>query len=211
MSSSKYQGIVTASGREVTVYDGVPSLTDIALALSRQPRFGGHSRQWWTVLDHSLFCQELAEQHAELYQLDDKQSRALRLAALLHDAHEALTADVPTPFKSPGLAARQRLMDKRIFAAYFPGGELGFEAFASEVKEFDRRALVAEARVLGPMAFDSDEDVDRYFGLPALPEDVSLLAYLLSENELGSDPADLNKGIYSPSVSTFTTLYLTLR
>ena len=211
MNSTTFKGIVTASGREVSLENGVPCITDIALSLSRQPRFGGHTRRWWTVLDHSLFCEELADHYAEKMHLDANQARALRLAALLHDAHESLTADVPSPFKSFGLNARQATFDRRLFDSYFPGGHAAFRAFHPIVKDFDRRALRAEARLVGPMAFDSMPAVEHYFGAEPDIWDVYLLEALLEEGAIGADPADLHKGIYSPSVSAFTSLYLTLR
>lgn len=120
----------------------VPSLMDIAVSLSRQPRFGGHTRRWWSVLDHTLFCEELARW---IFGGD----RALRLAMLLHDAHEAITGDVPTDAKDEGLRWFQRTLDRGIMARYFPGGYPAFHSL-SAVKEIDLLALRVEAQVVGP-------------------------------------------------------------
>lgn len=65
-------------------------LEDVAFALSRIPRFGGHVANY-TVAHHSLLVERLAKQHGE--------DPEVRLAALMHDAHEAYVGDVPTPLK----------------------------------------------------------------------------------------------------------------
>jgi hypothetical protein len=123
-----------------------PSLMDIAIGLSRQPRFAGQCRRWWSVLDHTLFCDELVKAEPET------SSRELRLAVLLHDAHEAITADVPTDMKGPELKQTQRELDEDILNAYFPGGQEAHrcDCWGVAVKDIDRRALCAEARVVGP-------------------------------------------------------------
>jgi 5'-deoxynucleotidase YfbR-like HD superfamily hydrolase len=98
---------MTHSGVLVTPGNGVaPPLVDIALGLSRQPRFGGQTRRWWSVLDHSLFVADLAA----------REGRGLRviLALLLHDAHEALTGDIPTSLKKDDMRDVQASLDERI-------------------------------------------------------------------------------------------------
>jgi hypothetical protein len=122
-----------------------PSLTDIAVSLSRQPRFAGHCRRWWSVLDHSLFCDELVKRE----DFGDKINHA-RLAMLLHDAHESVTADVPTDMKGQELRAAQASLDLNIMDAFFPGGWSEYWGWNGVVKQIDRRALCAEARVVGP-------------------------------------------------------------
>lgn len=61
---------------------------DIAVALSRIPRFGGHTRVPYSVADHSI---RVSQQVPDDYALE----------ALLHDAHEAYTGfgDVQRPAK----------------------------------------------------------------------------------------------------------------
>ena len=75
----------------------------------------------------------------------------VRLHALLHDAHEAVTGDIPTPWKREGNREDQDRLDARIYAKLdvpFPSA-----AFRQIVKECDRRALIVEADVLGPREF----------------------------------------------------------
>jgi hypothetical protein len=131
---------LTYTGRSIKP-DNVahPSLIDIAVSLSRQPRFAGHCRRWWSVLDHTLFGDDLLR----------GEFGELRLSWLLHDAHESITGDVPTTFKTESLRWQQQHLDSRIFGAYY-SGELGVEGWQSTVKAIDKRCLTAEAYVVGP-------------------------------------------------------------
>lgn len=61
-------------------------IEDIARGLSRQARFGGHSKVMYTVAQHSIECSLMVAQK-------------YRLEALLHDASEAYLGDIPTPYK----------------------------------------------------------------------------------------------------------------
>jgi 5'-deoxynucleotidase YfbR-like HD superfamily hydrolase len=68
----------------------------------------------------------------------------------LHDAHEALTGDIPTTLKASEQRAVQHLLDERIARDLFPGGADAFARESAKIKEYDRRALLAEAFVVGP-------------------------------------------------------------
>ena len=77
----------TVSGYEVDLL--APSwrdvdLSDVARGLSQINRFCGQTRRPFSVAEHSIVVGDLVPPH-------------LKLAALLHDAHEALIGDVPTP------------------------------------------------------------------------------------------------------------------
>jgi 5'-deoxynucleotidase YfbR-like HD superfamily hydrolase len=63
---------------------------DIAMGLARKCRFGGHTKKFYSVAEHSVWCALKAQ---ELYP-DDK---PLQFALLMHDAHEAYLGDWPTP------------------------------------------------------------------------------------------------------------------
>lgn len=83
----------TATGRAFYPLDPRPDeihLADIASALSKLCRYGGHTRQFYSVAEH---CVLLAE----------KASPEFQLAALMHDASEAYLSDVIRPIK-PALA-----------------------------------------------------------------------------------------------------------
>ena len=132
----------TNSGLRVFPETGIaPSLTDIGLSLGRVPRFGGHTTAWWPVLLHSIVVHEM------MHQIHP--TREFELLALLHDAHESVTGDVPTPWKTDDIRQHQRDLDLRIRSAFglpltpdWPHDE--------RLAECDLRALYAEAVCLGP-------------------------------------------------------------
>lgn len=69
------------------------SLIDIARALSRLPRFCGHTTQRLSVAEHSVVVQEIVEIEGG--------STLQQIQGLLHDAHEAyFGGDLPSPFKA---------------------------------------------------------------------------------------------------------------
>lgn len=129
----------TYSGRNVTPENTEhPSLTDIAISLSRMPRFAGHTRRWWSVLDHTLLGLKVLE--------DRNEHREPKLVWLLHDAHESITGDIPTPVKTPELRYKQELLDGLIYGAFAP--KIDLERWS--VKELDRECMIAEAHIIGP-------------------------------------------------------------
>lgn len=83
--------IITYTGRSIDPLSGniQPEdidILDIATALSRMPRFGGHSKYFYTVAQHSCM-------------VADRLRPGLKLAGLLHDAAEAYLHDIPSPIK----------------------------------------------------------------------------------------------------------------
>lgn len=61
-------------------------ISDIAGALSKMCRFGGHCARFYSVAEHCVLVAAHAPQH-------------LKLTALMHDASEAYLVDVPRPVK----------------------------------------------------------------------------------------------------------------
>jgi hypothetical protein len=152
------QYIRTLSGRKVfaDLTPGAPSLLDIAVALGRIPRFAGHTTRWWPVLLHSFAVQRVAFQialdrnvplNSSLHLVDH-----IALWGLLHDAHEAVTGDIPSPFKRPDNHVDQETLDYKL--RY----DLGLVTTASDslplvmdiVHRADRRVLLAEMAVVRP-------------------------------------------------------------
>lgn len=98
---------------------------DIAWALSRIPRFAGHTITAipYNVAQHSIYVSELVEAivkgevETDLL-LDNSYYRDnvdLCLKALLHDAHEAYTGDIPSPIKRiPELRETLKLIEMRL-------------------------------------------------------------------------------------------------
>lgn len=88
--------ITTFSGRTLDYINpsvGAIHIDDIALHLSRMPRFSGATKRFYSVAQHSCGVERIVR---ALY---GKDSYTLRYEALLHDAHEAYLGDVPAPLK----------------------------------------------------------------------------------------------------------------
>jgi hypothetical protein len=84
----------TVSGRWVNPFDPDPAQLeagDIARALANQCRFGGHSRVFYSVAQHSVIVSRLVEERGG--DVEDA------FAALMHDATEAYLGDMPHPLK----------------------------------------------------------------------------------------------------------------
>ncbi|MEE9393747.1 MAG: metal-dependent phosphohydrolase [Planctomycetota bacterium] len=127
--------IMTASGRIVEFLDPQPDqidVDDIAHALAMQCRFGGHTREFYSIAEHSVYVSLACDKADALY-------------GLLHDASEAYLVDVPKPIKQrlPDYQAIETPLQRAIYARF----GLSEETPAS-VKEADRRALVTEGRDL---------------------------------------------------------------
>lgn len=117
----------------------------IAVALARKCRFGCHCKVWYSVGDHSLFVESLV------------QEPELKLAALLHDAHEVYSgfgdvlrpAKMLDPYVSKFLSEHQQNIDVAI-AERFNMDPVLFKA--PQIKYADNVALATEARdVMGPI------------------------------------------------------------
>ena len=105
----------TVSGRKIDVTNPSPDtieITDIAWALSRMPRFSGHSIPYipYSVAQHCIqVSKELASYGPEI-----------QMYGLLHDAAEAYINDLPSPVKHiPEIhAVISKLEDKLMFTIY---------------------------------------------------------------------------------------------
>jgi hypothetical protein len=113
------------------------NLNDIAWALSRIPRFAGHSITEipFNVAQHSIYVANLVEAlvHGRLeIEIPREVQRAVNeivlgenIAAVLkkaqlHDAHEAYIGDIPSPIKKiPELRETFKLIERRLDAAIF--------------------------------------------------------------------------------------------
>ena len=87
--------IQTVSGRQVPLVGITPEdidIADIAHALSRIPRFNGHTKAHYSVAQHSVIVCDLMAA--------EKQSSEVQLIALLHDAAEAYVGDCVRPLKT---------------------------------------------------------------------------------------------------------------
>src|SRR5215218_211560 len=130
----------TVSGRWVNPFDPDPAQIDagdIARALANQCRFGGHSRVFYSVAQHSVLVSELVE--APGGGVQDA------FAALMHDATEAYLGDMPHPLKhrSP-LGAAFKAAEDHLEQAL--RDRFGIKAEVPEIKRADRALLATERR-----------------------------------------------------------------
>lgn len=129
-----HEYIETYTGRKFFINDENPefNILDIAHALSNTGRYTGHSREFYSVAQHSLIVSGLSNNPLE---------------GLLHDATEAYLNDIAAPFKHQ-LSQYKELEDrlyKKLAARY------GLNPVISEsTKIADRKALFIEAYTLFP-------------------------------------------------------------
>lgn len=113
------------------------SIEDIALGLSREPRFVGQTNKRlapYTVAQHSVMVSYIVDEQ-------------FALEGLMHDAHEAFVRDLPLPFKMilPGYREIERRVDRVIRKKFnLP------EFMSAEVKLADLILLATEKRDLLP-------------------------------------------------------------
>lgn len=143
--------MITHSGRRIDLPSpqrGQVHIGDVAVQLSRIPRFVGATLEPWNVAAHSLHCSALAEA--------DGASLQAQLAALLHDAHEAYMGDIPSPFKQAVMAEAGSMWcplklaeDKLQVAVLHQLGSLDcYEANRAAVKHWDLVSLATERKYL---------------------------------------------------------------
>lgn len=138
----------TAGGRHVDLSgNGVSGIDikDIAYSLSRTCRFGGHTREFFSVARHSIFvCNLILEDDAGTK--PSIEAYRLAYAGLLHDAHEAYIGDLSTPVKAmigDGYRELDKSIQKRCFAAFGADFDL-----LERVKHYDQVSLATEFRDL---------------------------------------------------------------
>lgn len=114
---------------------------DIAVALSRHPRYCGQTTRRYTVAMHSVLVADLVEPEH-------------RLHALLHDATEAYVCDLPSPAKKQmrdeaGGESDYDRLEARVWAAIARRYDIP-HAMPAAVVAADRLAMCVEAPVLQP-------------------------------------------------------------
>jgi len=110
----------------------------LARSLSRIARFAGHTREFYSVAQHSVLVSALLPREIALY-------------GLLHDAAEAVTCDIPSPLKSllnEKSAGFLTDLENAIDSAILRGFGLEPGRWHAEVKRADGLALCVEVRDL---------------------------------------------------------------
>jgi len=129
--------ILTASGNLfhfVERSNNILEIEDIAHALSHICRFTGHTKEFYSVAQHSVLVSYIVDPD-------------YALQGLLHDAAESVLGDVSSPLKQllPDYKALERSIEKTIFEKFgLP------ETLHPSVKAADLRMLVTEQRDLMP-------------------------------------------------------------
>lgn len=131
----------TLTGRRMNPLDASPEdidPDDIAGALANICRFGGHSRAFYSVAQHSVIvCDLLAERGGSPDEL---------MAALLHDAAEAYLGDLPHPIKHRSeLGAAFREAEHRLEAVI--AARFDLPDARALIKPLDRAMLATERRI----------------------------------------------------------------
>lgn len=137
--------IQTFTGKRFYPFNPNPAdidIVDIAAALSKTCRFGGHTLKWYSVAEHCV--------HVANHALPEH-----KLAALLHDASEAYLVDVPRPIKP--LIANYYSIEEKIERTIFE--RFGIEyPFPAAVKLIDNRILSDErAQVMRQTDFSHED------------------------------------------------------
>lgn len=135
-------GFETSSGLTFDLLRPDPEMVrieDIAWSLSRQCRFNGNTRFFYSVADHSVYVGNLLPPEIRIY-------------GLLHDAHEAYLGDIASPIKKLLGKERIRQIEKGIDAAIYKALELALpsEEVLGLVHKADVLALRIEAYHLMP-------------------------------------------------------------
>lgn len=130
--------VQTYTGRRVDLFDPKPEqidIEDIAHALSMQCRFGGHTREFYSVAQHSVIVAMAVPVQ-------------LAFVGLMHDATEAYIGDMVRPLKQelPGF----KVAEDAIWGAVCQRWPDLPIALPREVKLADMRALATEARDMLP-------------------------------------------------------------
>lgn len=129
--------MVTWSGRRFYPFDPRPEevdLDDIAHALAHLCRFAGHTREFYSVAQHSVLVSEACPPEDAF-------------AGLLHDAAEAYVTDLPRPIKHAAALVGYREVEMRVHAAVCERFGLASKLPASVLRA-DDAVLAAEQRDL---------------------------------------------------------------
>lgn len=145
MSERKGNWILTWTGKQFWLTDPRPEdvcIEDIAHALSNICRFGGHSKRFYSVAEHSM-------------SVANGVPASVKAWGLMHDAAEAYVGDVTSPLKrSIGMEGYAEI-ENRILMTIFErfGLAAGKELWLPKaVKEVDFKMLMTERRDLMPVS-----------------------------------------------------------
>lgn len=121
------------------IQHNIIDIETVATSLSRLNRFLGYTLSGYSVAQHSVLVSQLVK----------TDSPQVRLAALLHDAHESIIGDITSPVKAAlrGCHELKRLEDEVVG---FFSKRFDFTPHLPEVKRADLEALWLEKITLLP-------------------------------------------------------------
>jgi hypothetical protein len=143
--------IQTVGGRRVQPLEAAPGdidLEDVAHALSNLCRFGGHTRVFFSVAQHSCLVADAVAAAGG--------SPEETLWALLHDAAEAYLGDLAHPLKHSPYGDAYRVAEERLQAVVCARFGLAADTPA-RVKRVDRSLLASERLALMADAWEWPE------------------------------------------------------
>ncbi len=139
-------------------------LEDISHGLSHICRFGGHTKFFYSVAQHSLMVADIVKALGGTVEQE--------MWALMHDSTEAYMGDIPTPLKHTltNFGAREEVLMGHIDNQLSLPDHGGWEYIPSIVKQADKIALVTEARQLcsGVRGWGVEYKGIKSFGKPIL-------------------------------------------
>lgn len=154
MSELRTSFIETASG--IAFYPYQPktdqiNINDISHALSHLCRFGGHSKFFYSVAQHSILVSE--------YLKREGRSPLIQLYGLLHDASEGYLVDLPSPLKKgmPDYVEIEKGLQMIIWDAL--GIPVPSDEINKVIKDVDVLFQNYEANILLPVAAWADKSV----------------------------------------------------
>jgi hypothetical protein len=140
--------MLTATGATIDLRLVAPEqirLADIAHHLAQLNRYTGACSRPYSVAEHSLLVCEIAEREIGI------RSPSVLLAALLHDAHEAYTADLSSPMKQAIGAAWHEVENRVAWSVRRRFGVLvASTSAAKDIRWADLCALSTERAQLMP-------------------------------------------------------------
>lgn len=146
--------IETRTGKRFSLNKPDPAAVDVrevAIALGNLCRFTGHTKRFYSVAQHSVICSLAVEWM--LLNIGRGVAfgtlRTLKLAALLHDAHEAYVGDCSAPMKA-AIEHRARSVTDPGFKPFNPYADIynGVRAAVRVGLQLPRPGATVEARDL---------------------------------------------------------------
>jgi 5'-deoxynucleotidase YfbR-like HD superfamily hydrolase len=152
------------SGRRLDLLDPSPldiEIEDISHGLARVARWNGQTEgaHAFSVAQHCLLVESLVGE------LKPRCSRALRLAALLHDAPEYVVGDLISPFKA-AVGIDYKAFEKRLMRAIHIRFGLPPDSTAEDAAVIKRGDIFAAFFEATQLAGFATVEARRYFGTP---------------------------------------------